>query len=424
MKATFKLSTIAGVIFSSILFAQADTQIENITVVGSVNKTTVGGYLQPRAVDTIDLSKKQSSGAAQLDAALTYENGINTQVYGGDTDTSYWFVIRGQKAGITLDGLPTYNSNYTSFNPNLFGFDKIEIVRGPDSFTAGNTESGGTVNLIAKRPTLKTQGLARLYVGTRDNYGLGLDYNKAWNQKVQSRMVFATENQGGNYKGVSVKKLYIAPSITFRPDAYTFLTLSASYTHNNGKPTNGFLPIGYTLETKNGKLSTETNLADRNLDNYDYELFTAGYEFNRDFGNGVEFYSTYKGTEQKLKLTNTYYSYMAEKAPAYNLGAVYNDTYARTHAFDNRLTWNTKGDGWANSLVGGYAYTDQRESGKYGFGDVGVIDNVLAPVFPDTLVVDSTKIPFVEYKFRQHSLYLQDLVSYGAAKVNFGVRQD
>lgn len=66
-----------------------------MSVVGSVAKAGKVDYMAPRSVSVISQEQLTDRAVHQLDEALRYEAGVNTQMYGSDLDTNDWFSIRG-----------------------------------------------------------------------------------------------------------------------------------------------------------------------------------------------------------------------------------------------------------------------------------------------------------------------------------------
>ncbi len=99
--------------------------------------------------------------------------------------------------GLNVDNIPVLNKNDYDFD--LFGLDRIEVLRGPQSVLYGRNTMGGVINIYTISP-MKYQGLrlleewgsfntwrtaAGIYHKPHKNFGFGLDIN-AYNTSGQT----------------------------------------------------------------------------------------------------------------------------------------------------------------------------------------------------------------------------------------------
>lgn len=131
----------------------------------SAMRTTTGLALSPKetpqSVSVITKTQLDNQGMTNMEQALKTTTGINVI-----PDSGRW---RYQSRGFYIDqieedGLSTTVAG-SSGNPyndpqsmsNLAIYDHIEVVRGPTGLTQSNSEPGGTINAVRKRPTTNTQ---------------------------------------------------------------------------------------------------------------------------------------------------------------------------------------------------------------------------------------------------------------------------
>ncbi len=131
----------------------------------SAMRTTTGLALSPKetpqSVSVITKTQLDNQGMTNMEQALKTTTGINVI-----PDSGRW---RYQSRGFYIDqieedGLSTTVAG-SSGNPyndpqsmsNLAIYDHIEVVRGPTGLTQSNSEPGGTINAVRKRPTANTQ---------------------------------------------------------------------------------------------------------------------------------------------------------------------------------------------------------------------------------------------------------------------------
>lgn len=116
-----------------------------IIIVGSAAKDGEALLEQPLSTSVIDQEQLKESGADKLDNALFYEAGVLAQPYGAD-NKSQWFKIRGFDASQTLDGTALAPNGFFVWEPEVYGLERIEMVKGASSFNYGASETGGNVN--------------------------------------------------------------------------------------------------------------------------------------------------------------------------------------------------------------------------------------------------------------------------------------
>ncbi|RZN56944.1 TonB-dependent receptor plug domain-containing protein [Avibacterium paragallinarum] len=143
-KAVFKLSLLSTALLlaSQNLWAE---ELEAIDVVGSVSKTGKVDYLSPRTTEVLDQTMIADKGYQQVDEIGRYQAGVLSQPFGGDIDTNDWIKIRGFSPTIRLDGTTMYDFGFYHWQPNIYGLENIEIVKGADSLTYGVANTGGLI---------------------------------------------------------------------------------------------------------------------------------------------------------------------------------------------------------------------------------------------------------------------------------------
>ena len=249
----------------------------------------------PQSVSVIGRQEMDDQGAQKADEALRYTAGVFTQPYGSDTDTN-WMFIRGFQAtaeGVYLDGLQLYSYAFGGFYVDSFGLERVEVLKGPASVLYGGSNPGGVVNYVGKRPTFERQRYAETGINDAGTAYLGFDVgDTANNNTVAYRMTGKiaggngyTDNQNG-WRGI------ISPSITWKPDEQTSLTLHANLTYidenHNG---DNFLPYDGTVVDRivggvnYGRIRPGVNLSEPAIDYYERKQGSIGYEFEHTFDN-------------------------------------------------------------------------------------------------------------------------------------------
>nr|WP_240511572.1 TonB-dependent siderophore receptor [Novosphingobium panipatense] len=134
-----------------------------IVVVGKsygeeVGKTVTPLKDIPNTVTLVDREQIQAQNLFTLEDALTATPGITVTGVGSE-DPSYMsrgFAI----SNYLIDGTPTLSFGFPAVVPDLFAYDRLEVLRGPAGLFSGSGNPAGSINLVRKRPldALKLQG--------------------------------------------------------------------------------------------------------------------------------------------------------------------------------------------------------------------------------------------------------------------------
>lgn len=419
----FKLSLLSATLCLVLqpVFAEEGQELEGIDVVGSVAKAGKVDYFSPRSVSVINSQQLSDSGAKQLDQVLHYQAGIETQNYGSDLDDSNWVLIRGFEPRITLDGTALYKGGYSGWNPDLYGFEAIEVVKGADSLTYGVAPAGGIINLVTKRPTPEPQGEINVKVGNLNSRGISADISNKFADNVRYRLVADYDRRDGETFGTWLERYYIAPSLTWDISHDTSLTVIASAQKDVGVPTTSFYPYLGTVDVSQGRISNRTNLGDPTTDTMNRKEYSIGYEFKHDFSNDLVFTQNYRYSRDDRYQFSSFYNSIAT-FPTYNQVPFLVDVVTNSHTLDNRFAKTWHGEGWENSTIAGIDYQYMKADGRYSYNyALSATNNALNPRYMGF----STFTPNI-YKVKQIQLglYAQNQLKVSNLLLTAGVRHD
>lgn len=314
-------------------------QLEEVSIVGTFDDLQSLDFLAPNSSAVIDRQTVREQGARKLDQALHYQAGLLAEPFGADNKVE-WFKIRGFDASVSLDGTPTTPNGYFVWKPELFGVESVEILKGPNSLVFGPSESGGVVNLITKRPHKLEALELGAELGNRDRLGLSVDYNGIANAdgSVYYRLVAQARREDGMQRRTDMKSYYFAPSATieFSPD--TSLTLLASIQHEDGRPTNGFLPAyGTVIDTPYGRIDPRTNAGEPDFDRLKRTQASAGWLLSHKLGNDWTFSQNYRYSRLNIDQRNVF-AYNSDGDRQLLRGYTFTDGNTKNHYIDNRLS--------------------------------------------------------------------------------------
>mgnify|MGYP003608534014 CR=1 FL=1 len=359
-----------------------ENKLETIVIVGSAEKAGGSLLAQPLSASIITEENIKDSGAKKLDEVLSYEAGILAQPFGLD-NKSQWFKIRGFDASQTLDGTPMAPNGFFVWEPELYGLERLEIVKGASSFNYGSAQTGGNVNLVSKRPGLEPRGEFNLGAGNSNKREVSGDYKGLFNQdgSLRYRVVGQYRQADSQLDGAHMKNYYFAPSFAWDLSDNTHFTLLTSYLNKDGVPTNGFMPgYGSLIDTPYGKIGEHTNLGEPGRDRLKVDEYTAGYEFSHEFSNGLIFAQNYKWKRMDNYLLGAF-AWGSDNNRLANRGYSFTDGVSETNSIDNRLIKEFTFGNIKNKVMFGTDYYKNKTDGvNNGFGFVPQID-MFNPVY-------------------------------------------
>lgn len=135
--------------------------------------------IKDRDVDTFDQLARQTPGMR----VLANDDG-RSSVYARGYEYSEY----------NVDGLSSPMASIYGTMPNLFAFDRVELMRGPSGLFDSSGEMGGIVNLVRKRPTKDFQAHVGAGGGTQKQYKLEGDVSGRLNAdgSVRGRVMAQT----------------------------------------------------------------------------------------------------------------------------------------------------------------------------------------------------------------------------------------
>lgn len=205
---------------------KTETLLKDIPqAISYVTKEVIEDQQAYRAIDLI----KNVSGA---NAFSTYSNDI---------------VIRGFRASNSLiNGLRTISGGW---NSSLLPYvEKMEVIKGPASALYANTDPGGTVNMITKKPLNEDRKSVMLTTGSYNTTRLATDFTGPLDSSgtFLYRLNLAYQNAGSFRVLQGSQDVVVAPSFTFIPDDKTKVNFELVYSRTNGRLDRGQPIFGAT----------------------------------------------------------------------------------------------------------------------------------------------------------------------------------
>ena len=160
--------------------------------------------------------------------------------------------------------------------------ERIEVLRGPAAILYGQTNLGGLINLISKRPTATPFREVEVSTGSWDLKQGAFDFSGPVDAegKWLFRLTGLARDSDVQVDYIKDKRYTLSPALTWRPTPDTTFTILSNYTYDPASWYTTFLPALGTLRyNPNGQISTSFNVGDPGYEVFTREQGAVGYQF-------------------------------------------------------------------------------------------------------------------------------------------------
>ncbi len=264
----------------------------------------------PQAVSVVTEELIKDQDARKLEDVLRNVAGVSP---GGYYDGWDYYRLRGFDSSFNTfwDGL---RGDY-GMNAEVFGLERVEVIKGPASTLYGQAPLGGLVNLVSKRPGHELEGEVGFTAGSFDFYQGTLDLNAPLYESpapdglgVYGRFTMLYKDSGSFVDYTDTERLYIAPALTFELGEDTTLTLLANYTSDRGIFPMPLPAKGTVLYNPNGEIPIERYLGLPGVSNqFEQSRLRLGYEFRHRFSELVSLRQNFSFSRLEQDWNNVLY---------------------------------------------------------------------------------------------------------------------
>src|SRR3569623_94747 len=403
----------------------------------SGTKTDSSILTTPQSISVVTQDQIRAQGAQSVQDALQYTPGVSLQSYGANAFFD-GFKIRGFNAVSYLDGLrlPADSTTFAIPKIETYGLERLEVVKGPSSGLYGQTEPGGFLNMVSKRPTATTHYNFETTFGNfnykQGAFDIGGPIDK--NGEFLYRIVGLGRLADTQTDFMEDNKLFIAPSFTWRPTNDTSFTILSQYQKIDNKGYQQYLPGQVTfLPNPNGHVPYNTYIGEPAFDGYKLEQKSIGYAFEHRFDNNLQFRQNFRYMEVDNNLQSVRSEGMDSTNPTQLVARSYN--YVKAHSqnvtLDNQLQADFLTGPVKHKVLVGFDYlhqtgeVDYRTQGSVPFGTFPSI-NPYNPVYGAIPASFNSLSPFIlnNNKIDQAGLYAQDQMKFDRWTLTLTGRQD
>jgi outer-membrane receptor for ferric coprogen and ferric-rhodotorulic acid len=232
----------------------ADDQLQEVTVSATAEQLVamrVPTPLQeiPQTISVISSEQIREQNSFDLGDVMQNTPGIGVR----QTDS---LDVSGYSRGFAItsyhiDGgsalMPTLNqlTLYADADPDLSEFDHVEVLRGSDALFSSNTEPGGTVSLVRKRPLSTPSFEMSTTLGSWHNYRMELDATGPLTEDGALRalvgVVYSTRDYFFHLAHLDRKRFFTVVEYDLTPTST--LTAGGSYQWDDALPLISPIPI-------------------------------------------------------------------------------------------------------------------------------------------------------------------------------------
>jgi iron complex outermembrane receptor protein len=366
----------------------------------------------PQSISIVGAQEIETLKALNLQDALNYVAGVSRQEGLHRTGDVLW--IRGFQSSTDQGSMYRDGTKYAvnSFNgqQEVYGLERIELLKGAASVLYGSAAPGGVINTVTKRPTTTPLHEINLEAGSFGRRQVSGDFAGAlgtdgdWSY----RFTFLQRASDTFVDHVPDDRSYIAPALKWQPSAATALTLLAEYHKDRTVYVDGLPAQGTVLPNPNGRLSRSRFTGEPGFDRFELERYGIGYLFEHAF-------------DERFTLRNTLRYQHAENAYNYTWGwglsADQRSTAARGASerwdrssavvSDTSLQYRVRHGAVQHTALVGLDYSAPRHSSERYSRSVANLD-LYAPVYGSPLGAPTPNSVAWRHAFKRLGLYAQD----------------
>lgn len=458
----------------SITLNEISTQLQEVEITGRkettyqnevsfiASKTATPLKDIPQAVSYVTKEVMQEQQSFRTSDVVKNVSGVNQ--YSGYDD----FALRGFRVGDNqlINGLKVMGGFWNA--PLVTNLERVEVIKGPASALFGNTDPGGTINRVTKKPLDETRQAVSFSTGSFKTFRATGDFTGPMNEDKSLLYRLNLAYQGTEtFRDLQNKTdVLVAPSISFLPSDRTRVNFDFVYSANFGKLDRGQPIFGAKAGTELNSTPISFAIAQAN-DFHNEKNYYLTSSISHDLSKDVTVNASYLsfGYEEDLLEHRTSNNYAVDGSGAEIPTLMEMQTIRRKRRSYNDnltayLTWDFTTGALEHKFLTGYDYMQQsvplggaseNANGYRNASNTGVIRRY-DPTKPELYLLDAngnpvpnvphfdlenpsytigntsnyftTTTPVATTRYHAHGVYVQDQIRWNKLQVLLGLRQE
>ena len=357
-------------VYISLTLTESATQLQQVEITGRketsyqnevsfvASKTATALRDIPQAVSYVTKEIMQEQQIFRTSEIVKNISGVNQ--HSGYDD----FTLRGFRVGDNqlINGLKVTGGFWNS--PMVTNLERVEVIKGPASALFGNTDPGGTINRVTKKPLDESRQAISFSTGSFQTFRATGDFTGPMNEDKSLLYRLNLAYQGTEtFRDLQNKTDFlIAPSVSFLPSDKTRVNFDFVYSANFGKLDRG-QPI-FGAEAGTDLNSTPISFAIGQANDFQNEKnYYLTSSISHDLTKNITLNASYLkyAYEEDLLEHRTSNNYAADGSGAEIPTLMEMQTIRRqSKSFNDNLTsyltWNFETGGLSHKFLAGYDY--------------------------------------------------------------------
>ena len=365
----------------------------------------------PQATSILTRNRLNVQGLDGVSDAFRYTPGVKGEAFGNDTRVNF-LRFRGfndNGNAVFRDGLQLRSSGFGQFQPELYGVQRVTVLRGPSSGLFGLGNPGGLVNLVTKRPPATLSGEVEAELGSFNHQEGRIDVGGpvAGGEWLRFRLTAVGRSSDTQVDFVDDDRLYVAPAFTVKPTSATTVTVLSHYQRGDTGSTNQFLPAAGTVrDNPNGDIDRDTFTGNPNFDDYDRTVYSVGYVADHRFTKWLQVSQNLRYNTLDVDSEQVFGGGLQEDQRTLNRFAFTADAETDAFTVDTNVQADVSTGPLAHTVLAGIDYQSYDFVETQGFGAAPAID-IFDPSFSESTPSAPT---FLDTETRQDQIgvYVQN----------------